>query len=169
MRSRPARFAMSAKRSPRSSPKPSLKPRTPPRWWESKSSHCRQSLPPAPRRHRAHRFFMTTCRGMSGSISISGTARKSPPPLPARLRNNRIVVNALEPRSAVAQYDPERRHWTLHVGSQGVFGFRNYIAGVLGIGRDQLRVLTDRVGGSFGMKQPTYAEYYCILHGARDP
>src|ERR1700730_1009602 len=84
-----------------------------------------------------------------------------------QLRNNRIVVNALEPRSAVAQYDPKRRHWTLHVGSQGVFGFRNYIAGVLGIGGDQLRVLTDRVGGSFGMKQPTYAEYFCILHAAR--
>src|SRR6266481_4261411 len=85
-----------------------------------------------------------------------------------QLRNNRIVVNALEPRSAIVQYDPKRRHWTLHVGSQGVFGFRNYIAGVLGVGRDQLRVLTDRVGGSFGMKQPTYAEYYCILHAARE-
>jgi aerobic carbon-monoxide dehydrogenase large subunit len=85
-----------------------------------------------------------------------------------QLRNNRIVVNAMEPRSAVAQYDAERRHWTLHVGCQGVFGFRNYIAGVLGVERDQLRVLTDRVGGSFGMKQPTYAEYYCILHAARE-
>jgi carbon-monoxide dehydrogenase large subunit len=85
-----------------------------------------------------------------------------------QLRNNRIVVNAMEPRSAIAQYDPARRHWTLHVGCQGVFGFRNYIAGVLGVGRDQMRVLTDRVGGSFGMKQPTYAEYYCILHAARE-
>src|SRR5215472_17160496 len=85
-----------------------------------------------------------------------------------QLRNNRIVVNAMEPRSAIAQYDPERRHWTLHVGCQGVFGFRNYIAGVFGVGRDQMRVLTDRVGGSFGMKQPTYAEYYCILHAAHE-
>jgi carbon-monoxide dehydrogenase large subunit len=85
-----------------------------------------------------------------------------------KLRSNRIVVNAMEPRSAVAQYDPTRQHWTLHVGCQGVFGFRNYIADVLGVGRDKLRVLTDRVGGSFGMKQATYAEYYCILHGARE-
>jgi aerobic carbon-monoxide dehydrogenase large subunit len=84
------------------------------------------------------------------------------------LRNNRIIVNAMEPRSAVARYDPDRRHWTLHVPGQGVFGFRNYIAGVLGIERDRLRVLTDRVGGSFGMKQPTYPEYYCILHAARE-
>jgi carbon-monoxide dehydrogenase large subunit len=85
-----------------------------------------------------------------------------------QLRNNRIVVNAIEPRAAVARYDPERRHWTLHVPGQGVFGFRNYIAGVLGVGRDKLRVLTGRVGGSFGMKQPTYSEYYCILHAARE-
>jgi aerobic carbon-monoxide dehydrogenase large subunit len=84
------------------------------------------------------------------------------------LRNNRIVVNAMEPRAAVALYDRERQHWTLHVPGQGVFGFRNYIAGVLGIGRDKLRVLTGRVGGSFGMKQPTYPEYYCILHAARE-
>jgi aerobic carbon-monoxide dehydrogenase large subunit len=84
------------------------------------------------------------------------------------LRSNRIVVNAMEPRSAIAQYDPEQQHWTLHVGCQGVFGFRNYIAEVLGVGRDKVRVLTDRVGGSFGMKQATYAEYYCILHGARE-
>ena len=83
------------------------------------------------------------------------------------LRSNRIVVNAMEPRSAIADYDPARRHWTLYVECQGVFGFRNYIAQVLGVGRDKVRVLTDRVGGSFGMKQATYAEYYCILHGAR--
>jgi carbon-monoxide dehydrogenase large subunit len=85
-----------------------------------------------------------------------------------KLRSNRIVVNAMEPRSAIAEYDGARRHWTLHVGCQGVFGFRNYIAQVFGAGRDQVRILTDRVGGSFGMKQPTYAEYYCILFAARE-
>jgi len=84
------------------------------------------------------------------------------------LRNNRIVINPIEPRAGVAQYDRERRRWTLYVPGQGVFGFRNYIAGVLGIGRDKLRVLTERVGGSFGMKQPTFPEYYCILHAARE-
>src|SRR4051794_9007019 len=84
------------------------------------------------------------------------------------LRANRIVVNAMEPRAANAQYDPERGHWTLYIGCQGVFGFRNYIAQVLGIGRDKVRVLTDRVGGSFGMKQPTYPEHYCIMHASRE-
>jgi carbon-monoxide dehydrogenase large subunit len=84
------------------------------------------------------------------------------------LRNNRIIVNAMEPRAALAQFDHERGHWTLHIGNQGVFGFRNYIAGVLGVERDKVRVLTDRVGGSFGMKQPTYPEHFCIMHAARE-
>ena len=84
-----------------------------------------------------------------------------------KLRSNRIVVNAMEPRSAVVEYDAEREHFTLYVECQGVFAFRNYIADVLGIGRDKVRVLTDRVGGSFGMKQATYSEYYCMLLGAK--
>jgi carbon-monoxide dehydrogenase large subunit len=84
-----------------------------------------------------------------------------------RLRNNRIVVNAMEPRAAVARYDPERQRFTLHVGCQGVFGFRNYISQVLRVDRDKVRILTDRVGGSFGMKQPDMSEYFCILHAAR--
>jgi aerobic carbon-monoxide dehydrogenase large subunit len=84
------------------------------------------------------------------------------------LRNNRVVVNPIEPRAALAEYDSETQHFTIRVGNQGVFGFRNYIAGVLGIGRDKLRVVTDRVGGSFGMKQANMSEYYCILHAARE-
>jgi carbon-monoxide dehydrogenase large subunit len=84
-----------------------------------------------------------------------------------RLRNNRVVVNPMEPRAALAEYDAAQQHFTLHVGCQGVFGFRNYIAQVMGVGRDKMRVVTDRVGGSFGMKQPNMPEYFCILHGAR--
>ena len=85
-----------------------------------------------------------------------------------RLRNSRVVINPIEPRAALAEYDPERRHFTLYVGCQGVFGFRNYIAQVMGIGRDKVRVVTDRVGGSFGMKQPNMPEHFCILHASRE-
>ena len=52
-------------------------------------------------------------------------------------------------------------------GCQGVFGLPANLhrRPVLGVGRDKVRILTDRVGGSFGMKQATYAEYF--LHPAR--
>ncbi|HVH81227.1 MAG TPA: xanthine dehydrogenase family protein molybdopterin-binding subunit, partial [Stellaceae bacterium] len=84
-----------------------------------------------------------------------------------RLRNNRVVVNPMEPRAALAEYDAAQQHWTLYIGCQGVFGFRNYIAQVMGVGRDNVRVVTDRVCGSFGMKQPNMPEHFCIMHGAR--
>ena len=74
----------------------------------------------------------------------------------------------MEPRAAVAQYDPGAPALDPPYRLQGVFGFRNYIAGVFGVGRDKMRVLTGRVGGSFGMKQPTYAEHFCIMHAARE-
>lgn len=84
-----------------------------------------------------------------------------------RLVNNRVVVTPLEPRSAVGEYDLEAGRWTLHVGSQGVFGMRRNLAGVLGVEPERVRVLTGRVGGSFGMKASVYPEYVCLLHAAR--
>jgi aerobic carbon-monoxide dehydrogenase large subunit len=79
--------------------------------------------------------------------------------------NSRVVVNSLEPRSAVASYDAER--WTLHVGSQGVFGLRANLAQILRTETPKVRVVTGNVGGSFGMKTAPYPEYVCVLHAAR--
>ena len=83
------------------------------------------------------------------------------------LRSNRIVVCAMEPRSATAEYDAEAGRWTLHVGSQGVFGMRAGTAAILGVPPERVRVKTGHVGGSFGMKAAVYPEYVAILHAAR--
>jgi aerobic carbon-monoxide dehydrogenase large subunit len=83
-----------------------------------------------------------------------------------RLVNNRVVVNALEPRAAIGVYEAET--FTLHVGCQGVFGLRGQIAhDILKVPPTTVRVLTGNVGGSFGMKAAVYPEYVCVLHGAR--
>ena len=83
------------------------------------------------------------------------------------LLNNRIVVSAMEPRSAIGDYDPGSGRFTFHVGCQGVFGLRGQLAEILGIPPAKLRVLTGNVGGSFGMKAQAYPEYVCLLHAAR--
>jgi aerobic carbon-monoxide dehydrogenase large subunit len=83
------------------------------------------------------------------------------------LRNTRLVVNAMEPRAAVAAYDAARERFTFHVGCQGVFGLRAQLAEILNIPPAKLRVLTRNVGGSFGMKAQAYPEYVCLLHAAR--
>jgi carbon-monoxide dehydrogenase large subunit len=81
------------------------------------------------------------------------------------LVNSRVVVNAMEPRAALASYDGHR--FTLHVGSQGVFGMRANIAEVLGVDAKDVHLLTGQVGGSFGMKAAVFPEYICVLHAAR--
>jgi carbon-monoxide dehydrogenase large subunit len=85
-----------------------------------------------------------------------------------KMANNRVVVAAMEPRAAVAEHDPETGRFTLHVGCQSAFGLRQAIAqDILHIEPDQLRVLADDIGGSFGMKSSPYPEYIACLHAAR--
>jgi carbon-monoxide dehydrogenase large subunit len=83
------------------------------------------------------------------------------------LINQRLVVNSIEPRSAIGEFDVKDEKWTLHSCSQGVFGLKNMLRDILGAPAEKVRVLTGNVGGSFGMKAAAYPEYVCILHGAR--
>jgi carbon-monoxide dehydrogenase large subunit len=78
-----------------------------------------------------------------------------------------MVVNAMEPRAAIGEFDPAAAKWTLHSSSQGVVGMKTTLMDVLGAPADKVRVLTEQVGGSFGMKAAVYPEYICILHAAR--
>jgi carbon-monoxide dehydrogenase large subunit len=80
------------------------------------------------------------------------------------INSNRIVVNAMEPRSAIGSYDSKTERWTLNVGCQGVMGIRGGLAkDVLQVTPDKVRVLTGNVGGSFGMKSQVYPEYGPLL------
>ena len=83
------------------------------------------------------------------------------------LINQRLVVAALEPRTATASYEAGGNKFTLRVGTQGVGGMRMHLAESMGIKPEELRVLTDDVGGGFGMKAATYPEYVALLHGAK--
>jgi aerobic carbon-monoxide dehydrogenase large subunit len=76
--------------------------------------------------------------------------------------SNRIVVSAMEPRSAIGAYENDR--WVLRLGCQGVMGIRGGLArDVLNVTPDKVRVLTGNVGGSFGMKSQVYPEYGPLL------
>ncbi|HKT19753.1 MAG TPA: xanthine dehydrogenase family protein molybdopterin-binding subunit [Stellaceae bacterium] len=83
------------------------------------------------------------------------------------LVSNRIVVNPLEPRSALGQYDAASGKYTLRVCSQGVFGMKGGTANALGTTPDKVRVLTENVGGSFGMKSQVFPENCLVLFAAK--
>jgi carbon-monoxide dehydrogenase large subunit len=85
-----------------------------------------------------------------------------------RINNQRIVVNAMEPRAAVGQFDKATGKYTLHTGSQGVHGMRAIIAKqILKVEEKNLRVVTKEVGGGFGMKSFVYPEYPLVLFAAK--
>jgi carbon-monoxide dehydrogenase large subunit len=81
--------------------------------------------------------------------------------------NQRLVVNAMEPRSAIGEYDNADSKWTLYSSSQGVHGMKTSLMDILSAPADKVRVVTGQVGGSFGMKASVFPEYVCILHAAR--
>ena len=99
------------------------------------------------------------------AIAFEGAAHVSK----LKLINNRVVVNAMEPRAAVGQYDKTTDHYTLYSPSQGVHGLRGNIANYsLKIPVEKLRVVTNDVGGGFGMKTFVYAEYPLVLFAAKE-
>src|ERR1700730_10119265 len=59
-----------------------------------------------------------------------------------KLVNSRVVVNAMEPRSAFGVHDAASGHFTLHVPSQGVFGMKGSIADILKVDPKEVRILT---------------------------
>jgi carbon-monoxide dehydrogenase large subunit len=83
------------------------------------------------------------------------------------LVNQRVVVASLEPRGATASYDAASDELTLRACSQGAGGLRDMLAGAFNLPPQKLRVVTEDVGGAFGMKSGAYPEYAALLLAAR--
>ena len=80
----------------------------------------------------------------------------------------RMAIVPLEPRAALGEFDPVTGKYTLYAQTQGVHSVRRVLAqDVLHIPLENLRVVTQDVGGSFGMKIFTYPEYALVLIAAR--
>ena len=82
--------------------------------------------------------------------------------------NNRVVVNSMEPRNALAEYDPASDRSTITTTTQGPHLVKGPIAdAILKIGNEKLRVITPNVGGGFGMKAFVYPEQALAVWASR--
>jgi carbon-monoxide dehydrogenase large subunit len=81
--------------------------------------------------------------------------------------NQRVIVAAMETRGATASYDAGADLYTLRVCSQGAGTLRDMMASIMGLQKEQLRVITEDVGGAFGMKSSAYPEYPVLMVAAR--
>jgi carbon-monoxide dehydrogenase large subunit len=84
------------------------------------------------------------------------------------LTNNRLVPNAMEPRSAVASYDEAEEHFTLYTTSQNPHVARLVLSAFYNIApENKLRVIAPDVGGGFGSKIFIYPEEMVALWAAK--
>ncbi len=81
--------------------------------------------------------------------------------------NQRMAVASMEPRGATASYDARAETYTLRVCSQGTTAMRDPIAAIMQLPKERVRVLTDDVGGAFGLKTGPYPEYIAQMVGAK--
>jgi len=80
---------------------------------------------------------------------------------------NRVIALSMETRAALAEYDAQKNHFTLHTGTQGSHGTQRNLCAILRVKPEQLRVITPDVGGGFGMKGFTYPEQALVCVAAR--
>jgi len=86
----------------------------------------------------------------------------------AHLVNNRLVVAPIEPRAAIAAYDPAADRLDLVLTGQGVHSLRRQLAeAVFHIAPEHVAVRAPDVGGGFGVKNFLYPEWVLILWAAR--
>jgi carbon-monoxide dehydrogenase large subunit len=84
------------------------------------------------------------------------------------LVNNRLIPNAIEPRSAVGEYDPAADAFTLHVTSQNPHVARLVLSAFIQIAPEhKLRVVAPDVGGGFGSKIFIYPEEVVVTWAAK--
>ena len=83
------------------------------------------------------------------------------------LINNRIVVNPIEPRSATSDFNKDDNHFTVYVESQGPHAMRERLAASLGVEKKQVKVITNDVGGGFGLKMMCFPEYIATMFASR--
>ena len=81
--------------------------------------------------------------------------------------NQRIAVATMEPRGGTASYEAATDSYAMRVCSQSAIVLRDGLAAAMGIDPGRLRVVTEDVGGAFGMKTPVYPEYPALLVAAK--
>jgi carbon-monoxide dehydrogenase large subunit len=78
--------------------------------------------------------------------------------------NNRVSGAAMETRVAIGRYDGR---YTLITGTQMPHGIKASLARMLRVEPAQVRVISEDVGGGFGLKNALYAEHALVLWAAK--
>lgn len=79
----------------------------------------------------------------------------------------RVTGVPMEPRAAVAEFDPATQRYTVHAGSGGAVRLKNDLAVMLDVPSERVRVLMDDIGGNYGTRGMIYPEFALVAWAAR--
>ena len=81
---------------------------------------------------------------------------------------NRVAANSMEARGILASYNKTEDFHTIYLSTQMAFGVRKIIAeNIFGEEERKFRIITNDVGGGFGMKASFYPEYAIVVWATR--
>jgi carbon-monoxide dehydrogenase large subunit len=83
------------------------------------------------------------------------------------MRSQRLVGNPIEPRAFLASLDPASGVFTVYSPSQGMNNMRGFLSAATGLPAEKIRVITELVGGSFGIRSYSYAEHVAVMLAAQ--
>ncbi len=83
------------------------------------------------------------------------------------VRSQRLVGNPIEPRAFLASFDAGSGVFTVYSPSQGMNNMRGFLSAASGLPTEKIRVITELVGGSFGIRSYSYAEHLAVMLAAQ--
>ncbi len=103
--------------------------------------------------------------GMGDEAATAEAFAKAHRTVSLDVEDNRVIVNALEPRGCYAEMEGDRLHLSLN--AQGVWGHKDQLARVMNMEPSAIRVTNPDVGGGFGMKAMPHNENFLVAMAAR--
>ncbi len=85
-------------------------------------------------------------------------------------RTFRITRNTgvpMEPRAGLGDYDTATGKYTLYAGGGGAVRYKVELVRIFGVADDQIRVVTEDVGGNFGTRNRLFPEYPLVMWAAK--
>ena len=79
----------------------------------------------------------------------------------------RVTGVPMEPRAALAHYDPATDRYTVHAGGGAIVRPKKEIAIILGIPPEKVRVIAKDVGGNFGTRNFSYPEFALVAWASK--
>ncbi|MBT7203845.1 MAG: xanthine dehydrogenase family protein molybdopterin-binding subunit, partial [Deltaproteobacteria bacterium] len=82
------------------------------------------------------------------------------------LTNNRLVGNAMEPRTVICEFDKNSGRRTIRIGHQHPHGLLGTLPGIFGEKAENFHVIVEDIGGGFGVKAMTYPEDVVVIYAS---